>query len=266
MSTSAPYKVYDIIFDAMSQVGAIQADEAPQPFEQNLCLRRLNFMLDRWSAQRLLLRSFTSFNYLLTAGQATYQIGPSPGIADWVGSKPIKIRDGAFIRDTSNTDYGLEQITKAEWNQYGDKAITTDRPQAFYYDPGAAQQGPTGVPGLVNPSLGTIGFYMTPDGSQSYTFYFDCDCYLTEFTSVDQIVTFEPAYFEALYSGLAARIYRDFNEHAREIPADIISLAANSLRTIKDLNATQVVARIDSIGGKGGIFNIWNNEYLGGGN
>ena len=264
MATSGPYKVMDIICDAMSQIGAIQADEAPQPFEQNLCLRRLNFMIDRWSSMRLVLRSYTSFNYPLTAGKFSYTVGPVVGVADWVGAKPLRIGGGATIQDSSGTKYPVDQVTKAEWDEYTDQAINTNRPESFVYDPGAAQQGVTGQ-GVVNPSIGTLFFYMTPDSSQSYTFFFEADCYLVEFTSVDQTVTFESAYYEALYFGLAARIFRDFNEHQKTIPDDIVKMAASTLRTIKELNARMVVARVESPStGRGGVFNVYDNVYVGG--
>lgn len=263
MPTSAPYLVSDIIFDAMSQIGAISADEPPKPFEQNLCLRRLNAMIDRWSAQRLMLRSYASFSYTLTAGQPTYIIGPAVGYADWVGTKPMRILGGATIQDSSLTYYELDQVEKAEWDGYEDRALTQSRPEKFYYDPGATQQGGLGQPGVLNQSCGTVGFYFTPDGTSTYTFNFDADVYLTEFTSVNQTVTFELCYYEALYMGLAKRIFRDFNEHSRDIPNDIVEGAAGALRTIKDLNSRQVISRTD-LPSKGGIFNVFTNEYISG--
>ncbi len=263
MATSPPYTVLDIIKDAINEVGAISKAEPPDPDEQDLCLRALNIMLNGWSTERLMLRSYTSFSYPLTAGQFSYIIGPAVGYADWVGSKPIRILGGATIQDSSLNYYPCEQVEKAEWDSYEDRALTSSRPEKFCYDPGAAQQGGLGQVGVLNASTGTVYFYYTPDSTQTYTFNFEADCYLTGFTSVNQTVNFELAYMEALQWGLAVRIFRKFNEHAKEIPNDIVSRAAATHRRIKDMNARQVVAVTD-LRSRGAVFNIYDNVWVGG--
>lgn len=240
-------KVQDVIRDSMNLIGAIQKDEPATPDELVLGLRVLNMMIDKWSTERLLLRSTASENFLLSTGKGSYTIGPS---GDFNTSKPIKIVD-AFIRDGNGIDMPVDIVTKSVFDSYNDKLFSSARPLALCYDPGPAQGS----------TLGTIYVYYNPDGATTYRLFIDCDKYLSEFADIQTVVSFEPAYYEALVYNLAVRLFRYYHKPDKQVPVDIVSLAKNSKTAIKTMNAQPVVAKMD-IPGKISIFNIYNDTNV----
>jgi hypothetical protein len=143
-----------------------------------------------------------------------------------------------------NIDYPLEVFTQEMFNNLKDKGVATGRPIYVVYDPGAAQQAV---------SKGTLSFYYTPD--KVYSVVLEGGIYFTEFVNMTDTVAFEPAYYEALIYGLAVRLFRRYNDDKTPIPADIVNIAHESLKSLKNLNAERVPAMMD-IPGIGGGYNI----------
>lgn len=236
--------VLDIIKDAMALINASAMDETPNASEIQLGLRALNTMIDRWSAQRLMLRSTTTDIFPLVANKDTYTIGPSI-TADFNTAKPINIL-GAFVRDGVNTDTDLEIVDRLTYDSYAsDKAFAYGRPSLLTYDPGAAQQ---------TTNLGTIIIYTAPD--TVYNLHIESDKYLTEFVNPSDVITFEPAYYEALIYNLAERLYRYYHTDAKAIPQDIIGIAKAAKHTIEVMNSVQYTSSME-IPGKFAPFNIY---------
>lgn len=227
-----PFIVMDIIKGAMRKIGATMMGEIPSEEETYTCLADLNEMIDAWSADRLMLRSTTSDSFTLIPGQYSYTIGPG---AAFNTAKPINIRQ-AYIVDGNSIVYELKIVDKFDVNAMNDRLWVTSEPIYIAYDPGLAQQA-------VN--WGTIYFYFTPDASLTYQLYLESDKYLTEFVNPTDVVTFEPAYREALIYGLAGRIYREFHGMTRPIPQDIIGMAARSLARIKRLSYRPLRPRME---------------------
>lgn len=240
-------RVQDLIRDAMGLIGAIAKDENPSPDEYKLGIRITNMMLDTWSAERYMLRSTVSENFLLTGNVSTYIIGPS---AAFNTAKPIKII-GAFIRDSSGVDLPLKIVSREEFDSYNDKSFAKSRPVSLFYDPGLSQGGTTG----------TIYLYYIPDTALSYTLYIDSDKYLTEFVNYTDTVTFEPMYYEALVYNLAERLFRYYRKPDQVIPLDIVGLARSAKRLIKTINSQLPIASME-IPGKTGVFNIFNDTVI----
>ena len=235
----------DIITDAMNLIGAIAIDETPTTSEFNMCLRTLNVMIDSWSAQSLMLRSTTTDLLTLVPGQYNYTIGP---LGNFNTAKPIQI-NSAFLRDSQNIDTEVNIMTQNEYEALQDKAISDARPESIYYDPGAAQGSTTG----------TLYIYPMPDASTGYVLHLESFKYLTEFVNLTDIVTFEPAYYEALQYGLAVRLFRQYHSSQDQIPADLVSLADTSKRVISKMNTTQIVAGFD-LPGKASVYNIYTDQ------
>lgn len=236
----------DIISAALGLIGAVAIDETPTTSELTVALRTLNIMIDAWSARHLLLRSSSTDIITLSPGVYQYTIGPIG--ATITKAKPIKITS-AFIRDSSNTDDPLEIITLEQYNAFHDKAISSGRPTHLMYDPGVTQQ---------TNQVGTIAIYLIPD--QTYMLTIESDKYLTEFSTVTDTVTLEPAYYEPMVYNLAVRLFRQFHGMEVQIPLDIAAIAQNSLRTIETMNSVTVKAGMD-LPGKVVQFNIFNDSY-----
>jgi hypothetical protein len=230
----------DIIVDAMGLIGVTEIDETPTSSEMNVGLRALNTMIDRWSSQRLMLRSTTAFSFPLVAGKAQYTIGLSG--ADLTANKPLKIYS-AFYRQIGDVDQPIDVIDRTTYNNLADKSVGLGPPEYICYDPMAAQQGV---------QTGTFFVYLTPD--QAYTMNLQLDTYLTEFSTIYDTVTFEPAYYEALIYNLAVRLFRRYHGVQDVIPVDIIGVANNTINNLKALNAVQIVAGMELPGRVSG----WN--------
>lgn len=240
--------VADVLKDAMGLVNAIEIDETPSASEMAVAMRTANVMIDRWSSQRLMLRSSTSITFTTTAGKDAYTIGATG--ADITASKIISLQQ-AYLTD-QNVDYPLIVTTKENYNTFTDKKIVSARPEYIVYEPGAAQQ---------SSQMGTLILYFIPD--KAYTVTMEADCYLNEFTSVTDVVTFEPAYYEALIYNLAVRLFRRYSDDKAQVPADLVAIANNSLNNIKAMNSTRIMASMD-LPGKVSVYNPYSDSYTGG--
>ena len=237
--------VLDVIKDIMNLINATDMDETPTNSEVQLAIKVLNIMLDRLSAQRLMIRSTTLDSKVLTAMKATYTIGTG-GVLDWNTAKPLSVLN-AYVRDSSGTDTPVGLVDQITYDNIGDKSFAYGRPYVLCYDPGASQQSPN--------NWGTIQLYTLPD--QAYTLYMESDKYLTEFVNPTDIITFESAYYEMIHYNGAERLFRYFHPETKAIPNDIIELAKTSRRVIENMNAVQYTANMD-IPGKVSSFNIYS--------
>ncbi len=216
-------QVKDILIDAMGLINAIDVDETPTLSEMNLALRTANVMLDNWSLNRILLQSTVSESFPVIAYKSIYTIGsPTGSTPDIVTAKPINIIS-AFLRDLNNVDTMLSIRDKKDLDAYGDKQISSARPEVLIYDPGIAQQ---------TNNVGTIELYPIPDSSSPYTIFISSDKYLTELVNLTDVITFAPGYYEAMIYNLAARLYRHFHESSTTLPPDIMLIASTSLKSI----------------------------------
>ena len=238
-------QVQDIIKDALGLIGAIAIDETPTNSEFTQALRTLNIMIDRWSSQRLMLRSSSPLTFPLVAGKSSYTVGTTG--ADVTAAKPITITSATYT-DSNSNDYPVDIIDIVTYNNLGDKTISSGPVMYIAYDPGNTQQ---------NTNKGTIYVYLTPD--QAYTLSMEVQSYLTEFTSITDTVTFEPAYYEALVYNLAVRLFRYYRDAAAQIPSDILVISVNSLNNIKTMNNIQVICAMD-LPGKTSSYNIYNDK------
>ncbi len=250
-------QVQDIIKEAMGVIGETSIDETPTASEMNMCLRVLNMMIGRLSANRLILRSTVTDSLLLTPGVCHYVMS-SQVITGLTGygyfptsvGKPIKIIS-AFIRDNNGIDTPVNIIEKQEYDSYIDKSFSSARPYSLNYDPGVTQQVS---------HYGVLSLYPIPDNTLPYTLFIESDKYLTSLVNLTDTVTFEDAYYEFLVYNLAVRLFRRFNDDSKIMPVDIISIAKSSRETIETMNAVQVTSSMD-IPGNVVTYNIFNDTY-----
>lgn len=237
--------VSDILKDAMGLCNAIEIDETPPASDMAVALRTLNVMIDRWATQNLLIRSDTTISFSTQVNKASYTIGASG--ADITAAKPLRVHSG-YITDGS-IDYPLEVFTKEMFNNLADKNVSSAKPSYVAYDPGAAQQAA---------QKGTLYFYYTPD--KVYPVVLEASAYFTEFVNMTDTVTFEPAYYEALIYGLAVRLFRRYSDDKTPVPQDLATIAHESLKNLKNLNAERVPALMDIPGTKG-TYNALTDSY-----
>lgn len=234
----------DIINSSLRSIGVLAKGESAAANDSSDALQALNFMIDNWSAQKLMGTATVRENFPLTANKATYTIGIG---GDCNTSTPFDI-SYAFVRDGGNIDTPLEIVTREEFQSYGDKAITSAPPNSLFFDPGVTQQAN---------QVGTINLYLTPDTSSSYTLYIDSQKPFTEFANLATTVTFPPAYYKAMKYGLAIELAP---EYGKKLTDDIKELFAEAIETLESVNAKRIIAGLELPRGKGGSFNWMSGD------
>lgn len=179
--------VATLIADAYRNCGHDEEEE-PSAAQYERGLRRLNSMLNAWSAEKLnvygIVSGITSGGYALTPGDGEYTLGTGGNFnAAW--AKQIT---SAFNR-VDNVDYPLEIITRETYNAIPQKNLS-QRPFKLYYEPTFP--------------LGTIRLYPVPD--QAYTVYFDAQKVITQFAAIEDEVALQPEFEEALEYNLSLRL------------------------------------------------------------
>ena len=238
--------VQSLLGDALSLVGANSSDEPATSSDYQLALRTCNNMLGRWAAKRLLLRGTIPLEFTMTRNKASYSISPSG--ADITAPIPTRIMSG-YYRDSGTIDTPVEIITREEYDNLPDKSISIGPPVYIAFDPGAAQQATPKV---------YIYVYMAPD--QAYFTHLEVDAYLTTFVNLDDVVTFDQVYYEAIIYNLAVRVFRHFHGEKAALPADVVAIANGSMNDLRALNAVRIQSALD-LPGKPSTFNIDSNTW-----
>ncbi len=240
--------VSTLIKAAMRTCGALNKGEDPDAGELQDGLEALTFMLRSWAARRLLVRALIQQNFPLTALKGSYTIGSG---GDFNTTKPISVKS-AFIRDSNTLDTGLDVVTRDVIDSFMDKGVSYARPIMLCYDPGEAQQAT---------QTGTILLYQIPDNTSPYTLYMDVQRPFTDFTTINDVVTFDPPYDEAIKYELAIRLWREYHSVKEPVPRDLYELANEAMHTVENMNSRQIVAGLDLPGMKGNVYNIYTGGY-----
>lgn len=238
------YTVSDLLTESLAIIGATAIDETVSVSDLKTCLTSANLMLDSWSAQRLMLRATIQETFPITAGVSSYTIGSG---ANFNTVKPIRVI-GAYLRDSSNLDTPLDVIDKDLYDSYTDKVVSQGRPIAICYDAGVSQQ---------SPQAGTIFVYYVPD--DSYSLVLENQKYLTEFINLSDVVTFEPAYYEAIVYNVGVRIWPKFHR-GKTLPPEIAGIARAAKRTVENMNARPICMGVDLPTSKKGAYNIYSDQ------
>ena len=236
---SASTTVLDIIKIALRKLDVTQMNQTPDSDEANLCFNALNFMLDQWSNEKLMLYAWKNEMFDLTPTQGVYTIGKD---GDFDTDRPLYI-ERAFVRyyPNDNTqyqhDFMLEIIPNSKYQEIFLKFIETTYPVYLYYNP-------------LYP-LGEINLYPIPDAacqigiSQTQQ--------LTKFESLVQDISLPPGYESALAFNLAVEICPDFGKTP---PPIILQKASETRENIKRTNSKPVYLKCDSAMIRKQTFNI----------
>ena len=127
-----------IVSDALYQNGALGQGDVLSDADAQLCLRRLNRMLESWGNENQMVYALTEDNFAMTPGLGQYSTSLLSG-------RPIEVMS-IFVR-LSNIDWDIEFIDYQQWGAIAYKPVTSV-PQYCYVD--------TDFPNM------TMNFYPTP--------------------------------------------------------------------------------------------------------
>ena len=245
--------IADMIKSSLRICRVLAKGEAPDADEMQDSVQALQFMLDAWGADNLMVWSKVTEFFPLIAGQLAYTIGPSASY-DFNTTYPYKILE-AWVRDGNSVDTGMDILTRTEYNSYNDKALAVTRPQALYYEPGLGDQ--------VAPE-GTISIYPIPDGSSVYNLYLVSQKSLLAITSSTQVFTLLAPYEEAVKYSLVLRLWDEYHDSGKEpIPQHVLTLARDAKKVIERNSVEMEISATSLPGVKSGIWSILSDTENG---
>lgn len=212
--------------------------------------RSLNVMLESWSTENLACFCILEQSIVLQAGVAQYSIGPGGTIDTSQGNqRPIRIIEGpgaAYILDSNSNSYGVDVVTREEWNLIGNRVVTNSNfPDTLWYDP----QFPTAY----------INVFPVPN--QNNTLYFDSYSQLSNFKSLDLDINLPPGYSKALQHNLSLDLEPVYP--TAKLSQRTVIAASEAKANVKRSNSRMILAKYDpELSARGpGAYNIYTDSY-----
>jgi len=133
------YTALDLITDAFIEIGACPPGENPSPEEAQWAFRKLNDLIDEWSARKAFVYSYVYLVLTLQAGLSPHTIGPS-GQATFSTNglpRPVRLESSALLLNISpgQVDFLMNIRDHVWWAENQVKSIQTSVPTDVYYDP-----------------------------------------------------------------------------------------------------------------------------------
>lgn len=219
----------DIIKSAMRLAGVLASGESLDAAEQQDALMIANQMLDSWNAERLMAFSITIGEYSLTAGIATYTLGPG---GTFNAPRPAKIERVSIV-SLNNPNQPLElpidYYTDRDWSQVPVKNVEGALPTGVYDD---------GNYPFRNLTYWTIP--NVPVKTRIYSWQA-----LTQFPNLVSSVTFPPGYFKAIRYNLAVELFPEFSDAGAQLSAITVQQAIQSKAILKTINSPTIQSTPD---------------------
>ena len=191
--------------------------------EQTAYLADLNTMMESWSLERLMVYQLLQESKALTASTGSYTIGTGGAFNT---TRPTKIVDPCFIRDSDDIDREVTLIDAPTYGRLCNKTLDSTYPQYLFYD------------GAFASSLGTI--YLYPEPAASLTLYINSWKQLQTFALISTTVVLPPGYQRAIEFNLAIELAGGFTNVSQEVA----KIARESKAAIKAFNAPAGVLRL----------------------
>jgi hypothetical protein len=205
----------EIIESAMGKLGLFGPGDVVSAEDGDVCLQRLNALVDAWENEGLFAYTTTDTIFTLPANTSSRTIGPSMQI-NMV--RPVKILMGSFCR-VDNIDYRLTPIGESEYNNISLKSTQGSvTPSVCFYDGGT----PTGI------------VYFWPISSVSVEVHLITPESGGTATDLTTSYVFPPGYQRALEYNLALEIAHDFDQKPTPM---VMGAAANAKRSLKRTNS-----------------------------
>lgn len=212
--------VKGILKRAMQLIGAVAANEDPEPEEYATALEFFN---DWLTGQDGLMPFYSSREEFSTvASQAEYTIGSG---GDFDTARPISI-DSAYIKDTvSGIEWPVDIIARNRYDAHGLKT-TEARPYQAYYDP--------------EYPLGKLYLFFVPD--KVYTLRLNMRKQLAEYSNINDTFALPDPYRRAAVFNVAVEIAPVFGF---AVPQDVAKTARQTLKIVKRINLSNNIDDVE---------------------
>jgi hypothetical protein len=224
----------NLIVSALRKISSNRPGAGIDGNEAIAALDALNFMLQSWSDDGLLVPFRTIESFSLVVGQASYTIGTGGNFST---TRPDIIND-IWYRDANNIDVMLKEITRKQYDEF---PLKTQQgiPCYYFYD--------TQYP--------LAKLYIYPTADTANTLYIDSEKPFTALTSTASTINLPGQYNEAIIYNLAVRLAP---EYGYPLTDDVRALAMQTLSGIRSLNAKTQVSDFDPLLVKKRYWNIYN--------
>lgn len=214
-----------MILNALVMTGEKPLGSTLDTDEQRYYLSRLNSMIDSWTNERLMINQLSQTSFSLTASQGTYTIGNG---GNFNMTRPTRIVDPCFIRDSDNSDSELEIIDMTAYGRLVLKTSDGTYPSYLAYDYGFS-------------ATSTASVYLYPEPDSGLTLFINTLQPLTNFSTMSQNLIMPPGYQDAIESNFAVRSAPGFIQ----VSQDLKDHAVQAKKAIKSQNLPAPVSRLD---------------------
>lgn len=222
---AATRTVRDLVTRALRVAGVVGAGETANADDSADALLSLNMMLDAWQADRLFAYSIAERTHALTSGVGSYSIGIGATINV---PRPVRI-EYAFTRDSQNYDRQIQVIDDAAFSEISLKSLGETYPTVLQYD----ATYPTG----------TITLWPVPQSG--LTLHIGAWEVLSEYASLNTVVSLPPGYEDAIVFSLVERLNP---EYGRQSSADVIAIARKARAAIQQNNLPELSVSCEFMG------------------
>jgi hypothetical protein len=209
-------EVRDIVTAALRELGVLAAGEVATADEANSGLEELNRLVDQWAGERLLIYRVTRTTWTISATQ-NYTVGAG-GTVNVV--RPVYL-DHVNLIDTStdpDQETPLTPLTDDAWAAITQKAATSTQPSNWYYNPTFP--------------LGTLSLWPVPTSATLQGALY-APQHVSEFTSLDEVISLPPGYRRMLIKNLARDLAPSYD---RPVHPELKEEAIESKATVKRNN------------------------------
>lgn len=233
----------DIIRLVLKDTGVLGVGQTASSEDTNDCFDTLNMMLGEWNSKRWLIYHLIDVSKVST-GAISYTVGTG---GDFNTPRPDRLEDGCFFRQLitasspNQIDYPLAILeSREDYSRIGLKQLTTI-PQYIFYD--AAYP------------LGVLYPWPVVQTTQ-YEIHILLKSQLSQFANLADSINLPAQYYGALRYNLACRVRGMY-----QLPPDptLVSLATDSLSTIRNMNAQVPRLRMPAGIGRGNRYSIFGD-------
>lgn len=224
--------VSTMILNALIQTGEKAIGDTLDTDEQRYYLSRLASMVDSWSNERLMVPVLTQSSWALTNSQGSYTIGTG---ANFNITRPIRIVDPCFIRDSDSFDSPLTIISMETYGKIVNKTADGTYPSFIAYDYGYS-------------ATSTARIYFWPEPDSGLSTYINMLSPLQMLSTVSENLQLQPGYQRAIETNFAIEASPGYTN----VTPELIKIAKESKAALKSQNLPVPVSRLD-YGAVGGV-------------
>ncbi len=211
--------VSTMILRSMRMIGEKARGDTLNTAEQTECLAELNTFMEACYNEQLLSPSLKQDSVALSASTQSLTVGPG---GTFNITRPTKIVDPCFVRDTAGFDSPVKVINADSYGSLRLKSVGFTYPTHLFYDQGFSAT-----------STGTLYLYPLPQGG--LTLFINSWSQLGNFSTLSQQVLLAPGYQLFIESNFALHLAAGYTP----VSAETAKIAKDSKAAIKGLNSPQ---------------------------